>query len=76
MTVMAVLVANWVLGAGIVAFVGVASALLLWDGLAAELGRGHASGREVWRTRAEIMIGVLGFAAALWVALGMITHAH
>ncbi len=55
---------------------GVASALLLWDGLAAELGRGHASGREVWRTRAEIMIGVLGFAAALWVALGMITHAH
>ncbi len=70
------LVADWVLGACMVAFVGIASGVLLWDGLAAESGSVHAGGRELWRTRGEIVVGALGLAAALWTALGMLTHAH
>lgn len=74
---MAAIAASWVLGLGILAFLGIASAMLLWDGLAAEMGRSRAiSGRQLWRTRAELVIGAAGFAAALWVALGIFTHAH
>jgi len=60
----------------LVAFIGIASAVLLWDGLAEAAGGGEAAAHAPWRARARIALGVLGFAAALWVVLGMLTHAH
>ncbi len=65
-----------VLGLGLLAFVAIASALLLWDGLAARVAAPPGARHETWRARAEIAVGVIGFAAALWVALGLVTHAH
>ncbi len=73
---MATVLGSSVLGLALLAFVGIASAVLLWDGLAAGLAGGHALRRDAWRARAEVVVGVIGFAAALWVALGLISHAH
>jgi hypothetical protein len=64
-----------ILGLALLAFIGVASAVLLWDGLAAGVV-GHQALRRAWRARAEVVVGVIGFAAALWVALGLLSHAH
>ena len=65
--------ASKILAFGIVAFIGVASAVLLWDGLAAEVGKGAGPS---WRTRARLVVGGVGFAIALWVALGILTRAR
>lgn len=65
-----------VLGFALLAFVGIASAVLLWDGFAAGAAGGHGVRRDAWRARAEVVVGVIGFAAALWVALGLLSHAH
>ena len=63
------------LALAVVVFVGVASAILLWDGLAA-IGPGDSAAHASWRTRARIAVGVTGFAIAVWIVLGMLTHAH
>jgi hypothetical protein len=65
-----------VLAVALVVFLGGASAVLVWDGLA--LGFGAAGGGTVARRRARLRLaaGVLGFALALWAGLGLLTHAH
>ncbi len=62
-----------VLAVAIVVFLGVVSAVLVFDGLAAGLG-GPADGRQRRRARLRFTVGVLGVALALWVGLGMLTH--
>jgi hypothetical protein len=56
-------------------FLLVGSGVLLWDGLATGLGHGrgvamhdHAKGR--------LAAGVFGFAIAVWILLGMLSHAR
>lgn len=61
-----------VLALGILAFVALASAVLLWDGLAEVAG--HAPVRE--HPRARLVVGAIGFAVVLWLAFGLLTHAH
>lgn len=63
------------LALALVLFVGIASAVLLWDGLSA-MTPGGAAAHASWRTRARIVVGVIGFAIALWIVLGVLTHAH
>ncbi len=62
-----------ILVAGILAFVGTASAMLVWNGLAGELV-GRQAG-AVRHARARLVVGALGFGLALWIALGFLTHA-
>jgi len=64
------------LAVALVAFIGIASAILLWDGLAGISSGGGAAANAPWRARARMAVGVLGFAIALWIILGMLTHAH
>jgi len=65
-----------ILAVGVLAFVGVASAVLLWEGLA-EAGHGHANVRgDRSRARARLVVGAIGFALALWVAIGLLSHAR
>jgi hypothetical protein len=64
-----------VLGAAILVFVGIASGVLIWEGLASGLGRRTAAGAPGWRVRIRFAIGVLGFGLALWIALGLLTRA-
>ncbi len=64
-----------VLAVAIVVFLGVVSAVLVVDGLASGLG-GEGSAGPRWRARLRFAVGVLGVAIALWVGLGMLTHAH
>ncbi|WP_242343449.1 hypothetical protein [Anaeromyxobacter terrae] len=63
------------LALALVLFVGIASAVLLWDGISG-LAPGNGAAAHAWRARARLVVGALGFAAALWVVLGMLTHAH
>ncbi len=62
-----------VLAIGLLAFVGVASAVLLWDGLS-EVSPGEAAVHA--HARARVLAGAVGFALALWLAIGLVTHAH
>ncbi len=62
-----------ILAIGLLAFVGVASAVLLWDGLS-ELGHGHLAVHE--HARARLLVGAIGFALALWLAIGLLSHAR
>lgn len=65
-----------ILVAAILAFVGIASGVLLWEGLAIATAHGRAGpDAEVRRARARVAVGVLGLAIVLWIALGIITHA-
>jgi hypothetical protein len=65
-----------VLFAAILAFVASASAIMVWDALAQGVGRSSlATGAERRRRIAEIVVGVLGIAIALWLALGMLSRA-
>lgn len=66
-----------VLAVAILVFVAIGSGVLVWDGLAAGVGR-HAAGStsEIRRARARLAAGVLGLALVLWVALGLLTHAR
>ncbi len=62
--------------AAILAFVGIVSGLLLWEGLAVATAHGRAGpDQEVHRARARVAVGVLGLAIVLWIALGILTHA-
>ncbi len=63
------------LALALVLFIGIASAVLLWDGIAG-LAPGGGATAHAWRARARLAVGVLGFAMALWIVLGMLTHAH
>lgn len=67
--------ANKVLLAAILLFVGATSAVLMWNGLATEFARGGATRREMRSGRARFVVGVVGVAVAIWIALGMLTHA-
>ncbi len=62
-----------VLAIGILAFMGVASAVLLWEGLS-DVRQGHAAARE--HGRARVVVGAVGFALVLWVAAGLLSHAR
>lgn len=66
--------ASLVLAVAILAFMAIASAFLIWDGLAHEFAR---KGPRVagWRSRARLAVGVTGFALALWIGLGLLTRA-
>ncbi len=64
-----------VLAIGLLAFVGVASAVLLWDGLS-EVSPGEAAVHAHAHARARVLAGAVGFALALWLAIGLVTHAH
>jgi len=66
-----------VLAIAIVVFVGVASGVLVWEGLATGFGKraaADAGGRP--RALARFAFGAIGVAIALWLALGMLTRAH
>lgn len=65
-----------ILAAAILVFVGIASGVLLWDGLAVAGARGHpGADREVRRAHARVAVGVIGLALVLWIALGILTRA-
>ncbi len=66
-----------VLAVAILVFVAIGSGVLVWDALAAGVGR-HAAGSdsEIRRARVRLAAGVLGLALVLWVALGLLTHAR
>lgn len=66
-------VGGFILAFAILAFVGIASSVLLWDGLASGDRGGAARLRA--RSRAEVVVGAVGFAVALWIALGLLMHA-
>ncbi len=61
------------LALGMLAFLGFVSAVLLWDGLA-EVRNGHTAVHE--HARARLVVGALGFAAVLWLVIGLLSHAH
>jgi len=54
----------------------IASAFLIWDGLAHEFARRDAERVRGWRSRTRLAVGVLGFSVATWLALGLLTRAH
>ncbi len=65
-----------ILVTAILVFVGIASGVLLWESLAVGVAHRHAYvGREVWRTRAQLAVGVIGIAIVLWIAFGLLTRA-
>ncbi|BDG02285.1 hypothetical protein [Anaeromyxobacter oryzae] len=65
-----------ILAGAIAVFVVIASAVLLWDGLAGSMAAHRpAAGRELRAVRLRLVVGVIGIAVALWMALGMLTHA-
>jgi hypothetical protein len=60
---------------GILAFVAVASGVLLWEGLAARAAAGQAeAGRDLRRARARLAVGAIGIAIVVWIALGILTR--
>ena len=67
-----------IIAIGILAFVGLASGVLLWDGLAGTFAvRRHAGpANQLERARAELVVGALGLGIVVWIALGMLTRAH
>jgi hypothetical protein len=65
-----------ILAVGLLAFVFVASGVLLWEGLA-EAGHGHAAvHRGLRHARARLVVGAIGFALALWIAIGLLSRAR
>lgn len=58
---------------GLLAFVGLASAVLLWEGLSG-VRNGHAAVHE--HARGRILVGAIGFALVLWLAIGLLSRAH
>ena len=58
---------------GLLAFVGLTSAVLLWEGLS-EVRRGHTAVHE--HARARVLVGAIGFALVLWLAIGFLSRAH
>ncbi len=66
-----------ILVAGILVFVGIASGVLLWEGLAVGVAHRHTeTGRELRRARARLAIGAIGLAIVLWIAFGILTRAR
>lgn len=60
----------------LLAFVGVASGALLWEGIAAGAAHGMPGARGVLHAgRARLVVGAIGLAAVLWIASGILTHA-
>lgn len=65
-----------ILVAAALAFVGITSGVLLWEGLAYGAPHGLAEAvRERRRARARIAVGVTGLAIVLWIAFGLLTRA-
>jgi hypothetical protein len=59
-------------------FVLVGSGVLMWDGLATG-GFGHGRGAALHpheHAKARLAVGVFGLAVAVWILLGMLSHAH
>lgn len=57
-------------------FLGAASSVLVWDGLAVGLVHGpDLAARVLWRARLRFTTGVIILSAVLWIALGMLTRA-
>lgn len=64
-----------ILVAAILAFVAIASGVLLWEGLAVAAHGHPGTDREARRARARVAVGVIGLAIVLWIGLGILTHA-
>jgi hypothetical protein len=48
----------------------------VWDGLATGFGHGHAAALHgTDHAKGRLAAGIVGFAIAVWIALGMLTHA-
>jgi hypothetical protein len=57
-------------------FLLVGSGVLVWDGLATGFGHGHAAALHgTDHAKGRLAAGIVGFAIAVWIALGMLTHA-
>ncbi len=70
-------IASRILAFATMAFIALGSGLLLWDGLAAEFGRGRDKAvRPSRNARLRVVVGAIGFAIACWIGLGMLTHAR
>ncbi len=66
-----------VLITAILVVLALASSVLLWEGLATGLHPGSTlARRDLWRVRFRFTAGALVFAVVLWIALGLLTHAH
>ena len=64
-----------ILALAMAAFLLIASGVLLWEGLASTMMREHPKvSREVRDARLRLAIGLVGFAIALWIRLGMLTR--
>ncbi|HET8541290.1 MAG TPA: hypothetical protein VFL83_15550 [Anaeromyxobacter sp.] len=62
-----------VLAVALLGFLGVASGVLLWEGLSG-VRHGHAAVRA--HARARLVVGAVGFAAVLWLGIGLLSHAR
>lgn len=59
----------------LLAFVGIASGTLLWEGLALGVVQRHGGVGEHRHARAMLAVGAIGVAIVLWIAFGILTHA-
>lgn len=58
-------------------FLLVGSGVLLWDGLATRISHGRVAAlHDPEHAVGRLVTGVLGFAIAAWILLGMLTHAR
>ncbi len=62
--------------AGLLTFVGIASGVLLWEGLELRPVHGpRGSGHELRHARARLAAGAVGLAIVIWIASGILTRA-
>jgi hypothetical protein len=56
-------------------FLLVGSGVLLWDGLSTAVHHGRAMALHD-HARGRLAVGIVGFAIAAWIVLGVLTHAR
>lgn len=58
-------------------FLLVGSGVLVWDGFATGFGHGRSAAlHDADHARGRLAAGIFGFAIAVWIALGILTHAR
>jgi hypothetical protein len=61
----------------LLAFMALASGVLMWDGLAAAVGHARElDAGELRRARLRLAAGAAGVAVVLWLAFGLVTRAR